>query len=191
MRGENLSEALIEKVLIPEEKIKAKVSSLGLRIRRDYEGQNPLFIGVLKGALVFLADLIRAVAMPLELDFMAVSSYGSKKSSSGVVRILKDLEQNIEGRHVIIVEDILDSGITLNYLLNTLMVRKPASLEICAFMVKKGKQKIKKEPKYVGFEIPNQYVIGYGLDFNEKWRHLPYIAVLKKKVAEAQTRSLF
>lgn len=169
-----------KEVLFTATEIQAKVKELGAQIAADYQGLNPLLIGILKGALVFLADLIRAINIPLDIDFMAVSSYGSKKSSSGVVRILKDLEQTVEGRHILIVEDILDSGLTLSYLLNTLMVRRPASLEICALMVKKGKQKIKKEPKYVGFEIPNLFVVGYGLDANEKWRNLPYIAVHKE-----------
>ena len=158
--------------------LQARVRELGAEISRDYAGRELLLLGVLKGAVFFLADLMRAVAAPCELDFMAVSSYGSLTDSSGVVRILKDLDAPIEGKDVLIVEDIVDSGLTLNYLLRNLRGRNPRSLEVCALMVKPGRRKIDLPIRYVGFEIPNRFVIGYGLDFGERYRNLPYVAVL-------------
>ncbi|MFB3738327.1 MAG: hypoxanthine phosphoribosyltransferase [Candidatus Velamenicoccus archaeovorus] len=169
----------IEKVLITRGQIDAKLAELGAQITRDYEGTDPLLVGVLKGAFVLMADLARHIHMPVEFDFMAVASYGASTRTSGVVRILKDLDHDIEGRHVLLIEDIVDSGLTLNYLLKNLRGRRPASLEVCALLHKVGIQQVHLDLRYVGFEIPPEFVIGYGLDFAEKYRNLPYIATLK------------
>jgi hypoxanthine phosphoribosyltransferase len=169
----------IEKVLITRDQIESKLAELGAQITRDYEGSDPLLVGVLKGAFVLMADLARHIHMPVEFDFMAVASYGASTRTSGVVRILKDLDHDIEGRHVLLVEDIVDSGLTLNYLLKNLRGRRPASLEVCALLHKVGIQQVHLDLRYVGFEIPPEFVIGYGLDFAEKYRNLPYIATLK------------
>ena len=170
----------IDKVLLTADQISARVAELGLELGRDYEDRSPLFIGVLRGAMMFLADLIRTSRLPLEVDFMAVASYGSSTRSSGIVRILKDLDEDIKDRHVILVEDVLDTGLTLNYLLKNLKTRQPYSIEVCALLVKKGKQKVSVEPKYKGFEIDDTFVVGYGLDYNERYRNLPYIGTLKQ-----------
>jgi hypoxanthine phosphoribosyltransferase len=154
------------------------VRELGAEISADYEGREPLLIGVLKGAVFFLSDLMRALEVPCEVDFMAVASYGSATESSGVVRILKDLDAAIEGRHVLIVEDIVDSGLTLQYLLRNLIGRGPASLEVCALLTKPERRQVDLRPRYVGFEIPDRFVVGYGLDHAERYRNLPYVAVL-------------
>ncbi len=178
----------IDRVLITGEEILATVADLGARITEDYRGKDLLLVGVLKGAFVLMADLSRHIRLPLEFDFMAVSSYGAATQTSGVVRILKDLEQDIEGRDVLLVEDIVDSGLTLNYLLRNLRSRRPASLEVCALLVKAGIQRVALDIRYVGFEIPPEFVVGYGLDFAERFRNLPYIATLKPGVyAEATT----
>jgi hypoxanthine phosphoribosyltransferase len=169
----------IEKVLISEEEIQAKLAEMGAQITRDYEGHSLLLIGVLKGAFVVMADLARHVRLPVEFDFMAVSSYGAATKTSGVVRILKDLDHDLENRHVLIVEDIVDSGLTLNYLLKNLRARRPASLEVAALLHKSGLQKVDIAMRYVGFEIPPEFVVGYGLDFGERYRNLPYVATLK------------
>ncbi len=169
----------IEKVLISEEEIQAKLAEMGAQITRDYEGHSLLLIGVLKGAFVVMADLARHVRLPVEFDFMAVSSYGAATKTSGVVRILKDLDHDVENRHVLIVEDIVDSGLTLNYLLKNLRARRPASLEVAALLHKSGLQKVDIAMRYVGFEIPPEFVVGYGLDFGERYRNLPYVATLK------------
>lgn len=169
----------IESVIISEEQIKERVAELGREISRDYEGRSVLLVAVLRGAVLFIADLSRAVSVPVELDFMAVSSYGSSTKSSGVVRILKDLDEQIEGRHVIVVEDILDTGLTLKYLLKNLASRKPASLEIVTLLSKEGKQRVPISCKYIGFTVPDAFVVGYGLDFAERYRNLPYIGVLR------------
>lgn len=169
----------IEEILISSEEISDKISTLAKEITEDYRGKDLLLVGVLKGALVFMADLCRRVDLPLEFDFMAVSSYGSSTKSSGVVRILKDLDYEISGRHVLLVEDIIDSGLTINYLLKYLEARGPASLEICSLFWKKGEQAVPLEVKYPGFEIPPVFVVGYGLDYAERYRNLPYIGVLK------------
>ena len=170
----------IEKVLISEEEIQAKLVEMGERITRDYEGHGSLLlIGVLKGAFVVMADLARHIRLPVEFDFMAVSSYGAATKTSGVVRILKDLDHDLENRHVLIVEDIVDSGLTLNYLLKNLRARRPASLEVAALLHKSGLQKVEIAMRYVGFEIPPEFVVGYGLDFGERYRNLPYVATLK------------
>jgi hypoxanthine phosphoribosyltransferase len=154
------------------------VRQLGEEITRDYEGRELFLVGVLKGAVFFLSDLMRAIGVPCEVDFMAVASYGSATDSSGVVRILKDLDAPIEGRHVLIVEDIVDSGLTLQYLLRTLRARGPASLEVCALLTKPERRKVDLPTRYVGFEIPNRFAIGYGLDHAERFRNLPYVAAL-------------
>ena len=169
----------IESVIISEEQIDERVRELGAEISRDYAGETVLLVAVLRGAAIFLADLSRAITVPVELDFMAVSSYGSSTKSSGVVRILKDLDEQIEGRHVIVVEDILDTGLTLKYLLKNLASRKPASLEVVTLLNKEGKQRVPISCKYSGFSVPDEFVVGYGLDFAERYRNLPYVGVLK------------
>jgi hypoxanthine phosphoribosyltransferase len=171
-------EAGVGEILIEEDRLQARIRELGREISADYAGRELLLVGVLKGAVFFMADLMRALAVPCEIDFMAISSYGAATDSSGVVRILKDLDINIEGRHVLVVEDIIDSGLTLSYLLRNLESREPASLEICALLTKPDRREIDVSVKYVGFEIPNKFVIGYGLDFAERYRNLPYVGVL-------------
>ncbi|MDP1820668.1 MAG: hypoxanthine phosphoribosyltransferase [Acidimicrobiales bacterium] len=159
--------------------LQARVAELGAAITADYAGRAPLLIGVLKGAAMFMADLSRTIALPLEIDFMAVSSYGHATRTSGVVRIVKDLDIDLTGRDVIIVEDIVDSGLTLSYLRRTLQARGAASLEVCALLVREGLQKTDEELRYVGFRIPPKFVVGYGLDFAEKYRNLPYVCVFE------------
>jgi hypoxanthine phosphoribosyltransferase len=168
----------VEKILIDADTLQARVRELGVEISRDYEGRDLLLIGVLKGAVFFMADLMRELTVPCEIDFMAISSYGAQTDSSGVVRILKDLDTNIAGRDVLVVEDIIDSGLTLSYLMRNLGSRKPASLEICALLTKPERREIEVPVRYVGFEIPNEFVIGYGLDFAERYRNLPYVGTL-------------
>jgi hypoxanthine phosphoribosyltransferase len=169
----------IERVLISSEEIQAKLAEMGDRISSDYEGRSLLLVGVLKGAFVVMADLARHVRLPLEFDFMAVSSYGAATKTSGVVRILKDLDHDLDGLDVLLVEDIVDSGLTLKYLLKNLAARKPASLEVAALLRKTGIQKVPLDLRYVAFDIPPDFVVGYGLDFDERYRNLPYIATLK------------
>jgi len=169
----------IESVIISEEQIRERVIELGAEISRDYAGGSVLLVAVLRGAVLFVADLARAIDIPVELDFMAVSSYGSSTKSSGVVRILKDLDEQIEGRHVLVVEDILDTGLTLKYLLKNLASRKPASLEVVTLLNKEGKQRVPISCKYIGFTVPDEFVVGYGLDFAEHYRNLPYVGVLR------------
>jgi hypoxanthine phosphoribosyltransferase len=169
---------LIAETLIEEDMLQARIAELGEEISRDYEHREPLLVGVLKGAVFFMADLVRRINVPCEIDFMAVSSYGSGTDSSGVVRILKDLDASIEGRHVLIVEDIVDSGLTLSYLIRNLEARGPASLEVCALLTKPERRRADIVCRYVGFEIPNRFAIGYGLDFGERYRSLPYVAAL-------------
>ena len=168
----------IGEVIVQEEELSARVRELGREITEHYAGRDLLLVGVLKGAVFFLSDLMRAIEAPCEVDFMAVASYGSSTDSSGVVRILKDLDASIEGRHVLIVEDIVDSGLTLSYLLRTMRARDPASIEVCALLTKPERREIDVPVRYVGFEIPNRFVIGYGLDFAERYRNLPYVGVL-------------
>jgi hypoxanthine phosphoribosyltransferase len=168
----------VESILVDEDALQARIAELGEEISADYEGRDLLLLGVLKGAVFFMADLMRRLTVPCEIDFMAISSYGAATDSSGVVRILKDLDINIAGRHVLVVEDIIDSGLTLSYLVRNLEAREPASLEICALLTKPERREIDVEVRYVGFEIPNRFVIGYGLDFAERYRNLPYVAVL-------------
>ena len=172
----------IDSVLITQEQIQDKISALGAQITADYEGRDLLLVGVLKGAFVLMADLSRHIHLPLEFDFMAVSSYGAATQTSGVVRILKDLDHEIAGRDVLIVEDIVDSGLTLNYLLKNLRTRKPASLEVCALMQKPEAQEVQLDIKYPGFEIPSVFVVGYGLDYTERYRNLPYVGTLRAEV---------
>jgi hypoxanthine phosphoribosyltransferase len=169
----------IERVLVSEMEIQDMLRNTGAQITRDYEGLDLLLVGVLKGAFVVMADLARYVHLPVEFDFMAVASYGAATKTSGVVRILKDLDHDIEGRHVLLVEDIVDSGLTLNYVLKNLRGRRPASLEVCALLQKVGIQRVPLDIRYKGFEIPPDFVVGYGLDFAEKYRNLPYIATLR------------
>ena len=175
----------IEEILLDEQDIKDIVKKVGAEITRDYADKNPLVIAVLRGAVVFMADIMRAIECPLSIDFMAVSSYGDGVKSSGVVRIVKDLDTKIEGRHVIIVEDVLDSGLTLSYLVRMLKSRNPASIEIAAFLVKdiEGKRPAV-DPRYVGTHVPDKFVVGYGLDYAERYRNLPFIGVLKPSVYE-------
>ncbi|TCW36596.1 hypoxanthine phosphoribosyltransferase [Laceyella sacchari] len=172
----------VKEVLISEEQIKEKVRELGQRLSEEYKDLNPLCVCVLKGAVPFMADLIREMPIKMEMDFMAVSSYGNSTTSSGVVRILKDLDASIEGRHVLIVEDIIDSGLTLSYLVEMLKGRNAASVKIVTLLDKPDRRKVDLSPDYCGFTIPDAFVIGYGLDFAEKYRNLPYIGVLKEEV---------
>jgi hypoxanthine phosphoribosyltransferase len=174
----NDSDPAIGKILVQQDELAHRIIELGADISRDYAHRDLLLIGVLKGAVFFLSDLMRHIDVPCEVDFMAVASYGSSTDSSGVVRILKDLDASIEGREVLIVEDIVDSGLTLSYLLRTLNARNPASLEVCALLTKPERRKVELPIRYVGFEIPNRFAIGYGLDHAERYRNLPYVAVL-------------
>ncbi|PZS13038.1 MAG: hypoxanthine phosphoribosyltransferase [Solirubrobacterales bacterium] len=167
-------------ILVPAQELERRVSELAREISRDYEGRDLVLIGVLKGAVFFLSDLMRQLDVPVEVDFMAVASYGSATKSSGVVRILKDLDAVIEGRDVLIVEDIVDSGLTLQYLLRNLAGRNPRSLEVCALLIKPERRKVDLRTRYVGFEIPNRFAIGYGLDYGERYRNLSYVAALKQ-----------
>jgi hypoxanthine phosphoribosyltransferase len=169
----------IAEIVISEDEIQDKISELAKQITEDYRDKDLMLVGVMKGAFVFMSDIARQVQLPLEFDFMAVSSYGSATKSSGVVRILKDLDYEITDRHVLLVEDIIDSGLTISYLLRYLEARRPASLEICSLFWKKGEQAVPLDVKYPGFEIPPVFVVGYGLDYAEKYRNLPYIGVLK------------
>jgi hypoxanthine phosphoribosyltransferase len=172
------AEPALGEVLVTAEDLKRRVLELGEEISRDYAGRALLLVGVLKGAVFFLSDLMRFIDIPVEVDFMAVASYGSATDSSGVVRILKDLDASIEGRDVLIVEDIVDSGLTLQYLLRNLGSRNPRTLEVCALLTKPERRKVDLPTRYVGFEIPDRFVVGYGLDYAERHRNLPYVAVL-------------
>lgn len=172
----------IKKILIAEDELQAKVKELGAKITEDYQGKDLLLVCVLKGAVLFVSDLMKRIDLPLEIDFMAISSYGSNTQSSGVVRILKDLNQSIEGRNVLIVEDIIDSGLTLSYLAENLKARGPESVEICTILDKPDRRTTSLNIKYTGFQVPDEFVVGYGLDYAEKYRNLPYIAVLKEEV---------
>jgi len=163
-------------MVVDEDELQTRIRELGKEITADYEGRPPLLVGVLKGAFVFMSDLSRAIDLPVEFDFMAVSSYGSATRSSGVVRIMKDLDLDLTGRDVLIVEDIVDSGLTLAYLRKNLAARGPASMEVCALLVKEGLQRVELDLRYVGFRIPPDFVIGYGLDVSERYRNLPFIA---------------
>ncbi len=176
MRGD------IQEILLTGEEIQAKVIELGEQLTTDYQGKNLLLLGTLKGAVPFIADLARAINLPLEIDYMAISSYGNSTQSSGVVRILKDLEGPVQNKHVLIVEDIVDSGLTLHYLMDVLRQRKPLSLRVCALLDKLRERVKPVELDYTGFRIPNQFVVGYGLDYAQRYRNLPYIGILKPSV---------
>lgn len=173
-----MSDREIGETLVARDELQARVAQLGEEVSRDYAGRELVMVGVLKGAVLFLADLMRHIDVPCEIDFMAVSSYGSQTDSSGVVRILKDLDASIEGRHVLIVEDIIDSGLTLHYLMRNLRARNPASLEVCALLTKPERLRVDLSPRYVGFEIANRFAIGYGLDHAQRYRNLDYVAAL-------------
>src|SRR3954453_744906 len=172
-----LRDAAIGEILVQPDELEQRVRQLGAEVSRDYADKDLLLIGVLKGAIFFLADLMRSIDVPCEVDFMAVASYGSATDSSGVVRILKDLDASIEGRDVLIVEDIIDSGLTLQYLLRSLNARNPASLEVCGLLTKPARPPVDLPIRYVGFEIPNRFVIGYGLDYAQRYRNLDFVAV--------------
>lgn len=172
----------VERVIFTEDEIRERVAELGARISADYGDEPVLLVAVLRGATMFIADLAREITSPVEIDFMAVSSYGSSTKSSGVVRIIKDLEETIEDRHVLVVEDILDTGLTLKYLLKNLASRKPRSLEVVALLSKRGKQRVPIDCKYVGFDIEDEFVVGYGLDYAERYRNLPFVGVLKPAI---------
>ena len=179
-------EAGVGEVLIEEDALQERVAALGQELSADYAGRDLLLIGVLKGAVFFMADLMRHLTVPCEVDFMAISSYGDSTDTSGIVRILKDLDINIEGRDVLVVEDIIDSGLTLSYLMRNLESREPASLEICALMTKPSRRQIDVPVRYIGFEIPDRFVVGYGLDLAERYRNLPYVAVLSSDLQPAE-----
>jgi hypoxanthine phosphoribosyltransferase len=172
-------DAAIGEVLVPEDELRRRVSELAAEISADYAGKDLLLVGVLKGAIFFIADLMRELQVGCEVDFMAISSYGAATDSSGVVRILKDLDITLEDRHVLVVEDIVDSGLTLSYLMRNLESRGPASIAVCALLTKPARRAIEVPVRYVGFEIPDRFVVGYGLDFAERYRNLPYVAVLR------------
>ena len=177
----------VGEVLIEQTTLQGRIAELGVEISADYEGRDLLLVGVLKGAVFFMADLMRELTVPCEIDFMAISSYGAATDSSGVVRILKDLDINVAGRNVLVVEDIIDSGLTLSYLMRNLRARKPASLEVVTLLTKPDRREIDVPVRYVGFEIPNRFVIGYGLDFAERYRNLPYVAVLHPDLVPSAT----
>jgi len=174
----------VERILITSEEIGARVRELGQQITNDYAGQEILMIGVLRGAVIFMADLARSIKRPMDIDFMAISSYGMATNSSGVVRIIKDLDEVVEGRHILIIEDIIDSGLTLNYLVDNIKSRKPASVRICTLLSKPDRRKVNVTVDYNGFIIPDHFVVGYGLDYAGKYRNLPFIGVLKPEIYE-------
>jgi len=180
-------ERAVGEVLIGQDTLSARVAELGAEVSSDYDGRDLLLVGVLKGAIFFMADLMRHITVPCEVDFMAISSYGDSTDTSGIVRILKDLDINIEGRDVLVVEDIIDSGLTLSYLMRNLESREPASLEVCALMTKPSRRQIDVPVRYIGFEIPDRFVVGYGLDFAERYRNLPYVGVLDPGVIAQET----
>jgi|SRR5450756_484284 len=169
----------VESVLISEEELQQRIEELGQQISHDYAGRNLLLLGVLKGAVVFLVDLAKAIDLPLQMDFMAVSSYGASTQSSGVVRILKDLDSAVDGRDILVVEDIIDTGLTLRYILDNLAMRNPASVKVCALLVKERPREDGIKADYVGFRIPNKFVVGYGLDYADLYRNLPYVGILR------------
>ena len=173
-------------LVVPEDVLQARIAELGREITEDYQGRPPLLVGVLKGAFVFMSDLARSIDLPVEFDFMAVSSYGAATKTSGVVRIVKDLDLDLSGRHVLIVEDIVDSGLTLSYLRKNLLARGPASLEVCALLVREGNARTEVDLKYVAFRIPPAFVVGYGLDVAERYRNLPFVCVFNDDAAAAR-----
>lgn len=172
----------IKEILFTEEEIAEKVKELGQQISKDYSGENLTVVGILKGSNIFMGDLIRKIDIPLSIDFMVVSSYGQSTENSGVVKVLKDLEYSIEGKNILIVEDIIDTGLTLDYLKENLLRRKPKSLKICTLLDKPARRKVDLKVDYIGFEIPDAFIVGYGIDYAERYRNLPYVAVLKEEV---------
>ncbi|MEA1939095.1 MAG: hypoxanthine phosphoribosyltransferase [Candidatus Caldatribacteriota bacterium] len=178
----------IDEILITEEEIKEKIAELGKKITKDYQNKNLVLVGVLRGAVIFMADLARAISIPMIFDFIAISSYGAATKSSGVVRILKDLNESIEGKNVLIVEDIIDTGLTLDYLLRMLKSRKPASLKVCTLLTKNDRRKVNIKVNYFGFDIPNKFVVGYGLDYAGKYRNVPYIFTLSPKIYKGELK---
>jgi hypoxanthine phosphoribosyltransferase len=182
VRTQSELERGVGEILIDADSLRARIAELGEEISGFYAGRDLLLVGVLKGAVFFMADLMRRLTVPCEVDFMAISSYGAATDSSGVVRILKDLDINIESRHVLVVEDIIDSGLTLSYLMRNLESREPASLEVVALMTKPERRQLDVPVRWIGFEIPNRFVIGYGLDFAERYRNLPYVGVLSEEL---------
>ena len=172
----------IDHILVTSDQLREEIARIGERITADYAGKDLLLVGVLKGAIMFMVDLARSIDLPVTIDFMAVASYGASTQTSGIVRILKDLDNSIEGKHVLIVEDIIDSGLTLNYTLETLRARNPASLRVCALLNKKERRQVDVPVDYVCFEIPDEFVVGYGLDFNQIYRNLPFIGVLRPEL---------
>jgi hypoxanthine phosphoribosyltransferase len=175
----------IGEILIQADELQARIADLGVEISKDYEGREILLVCVLKGAVLFVSDLMRQITVPCEIDFMAVSSYGSATRSSGVVRILKDLDGSIEGKHVLIVEDIIDSGLTLQYLMRNLRSRGPASIEVCSLLTKPSRREVEVPIRYTGFELPDRYAVGYGLDMAQRYRNLPYVAALTDEAIAA------
>ncbi len=178
--------ANIREILIPEEAIQRRVAEMGAQITHDYTGRNPLLVGVLKGVLFFMADLLRAIRIPVEVDFMAVSSYSSESRNQGFVRLVKDLEIPLTGRHILFVEDVIDTGLTLNYLLQALRARQPASLEVCVLFNKMQQRLIEIPLKYKGFDIPDRFVVGFGLDYDQRYRTLPCIGILKSHIYQGR-----
>lgn len=174
----------VREVLVPSDQIEERVEEIGTRITEDYEGEQPLLIGILRSAAVFLSDLIREIDLKCEIDFMEVSSYGTGTSSTGAVRVLKDLNEDVAGRHIIVVEDIVDTGLTLSYLLRNLQTRKPASVEACSLLSKPSRREVDVPVKYMGFDVPDDFVVGYGIDFAGEYRNLPDICALKSEVFE-------
>jgi len=172
----------IDHILVTSDQLREEIARIGERITADYAGKDLLLVGVLKGAIMFMVDLARSIDLPVTIDFMAVASYGASTQTSGIVRILKDLDNSIEGKHVLVVEDIIDSGLTLNYTLETLRARNPASLRVCALLNKKERRQVDVPVDYVCFEIPDEFVVGYGLDFNQIYRNLPFIGVLRPEL---------
>lgn len=174
----------LREILFSEEDLSAKIKELAQRISEDYKGKDLVVVGILKGSVIFAAELIKNITIPCEIDFMAVSSYGNSTETSGIVKILKDLDQNIEGKHLLIVEDIVDTGVTLNYLLKYLKARKASGIEIVALLNKQARRKAEISVKYIGFEVPDEFIVGYGIDYAEKYRNLPCIGVLKPEIYE-------
>jgi hypoxanthine phosphoribosyltransferase len=172
----------LARVIVTPEQIRARVGELGAQISKEYAGKNLLMICILKGAFIFMSDLVRKLDIPVETDFMAVTSYGTSTESSGVVRILMDLERSIEGRHIMVVEDVVDTGLTLKYIIDNLKARGPASVKVATFLDKPSRRRVQVEPDYNGYVVPDEFLVGYGLDFSEKYRNLPYVAVLKQEV---------
>ena len=176
----------IEEVLVTQEEIQGKVKEIAAAISRDYAGRDLVLVGVLRGATVFLSDLLKQITIPVTIDFMAISSYGPAQESSGIVRLVKDLDEQIKGRDVLLVEDIIDTGLTVSYLLRSLSARNPVSLKVCTLLDKSSRRKVPVPIAYLGFQIPDKFVVGYGLDYNQKYRNLPFVASLKKEVFSGQ-----